>query len=329
MKRLFSVLVLMFVMTGGSAAAGAGNSQSGRPADFLGDRRHGPRPAQARGGWCGEAAIQMALSYYGAYASQQAINRAGRPQHPDLYAPEIPRAMRNLGLESSPWRGDGLDSFLKWIRGHLAEGHPVLLGVKIYPTAHPEWALDHFVLAVGCSEDALTLNTTWGRAETKTLARLSAEDKGLSFANRYGTYFGYAITGLKTEPPPAGLRPTRVTIARDGDKQVKLGISMRELERGKRYRLLKFTDLAGCRAGRGKGRRVAVVPRRRSHGGLPGDDRHRRRPRVSLRSIALTAGSSLILRPRDASSGSRSAAKARQIAAEMTVTTVITPHTWP
>ena len=36
----------------------------------------------------------MAMSYYGAYASQQTINRAGKPVHPDLYADEVPVAMR-------------------------------------------------------------------------------------------------------------------------------------------------------------------------------------------------------------------------------------------
>ena len=171
-------------------------------------------------GWCGEAAIQMAMSHYGVYASQQAINRAGKPEHPDLYAQDIPRVLRNVGLEYSAWKGDGLAAFLKWVRGQLADVHPVLLGVKIYPTAHQEWMLDHFVLAVGCTEEALTLNTTWGRRETKTFARLSTQDKGLSFANRYGRYFGYAITGLKMESPGTGVKSTRVTIQPDqGDRR--------------------------------------------------------------------------------------------------------------
>ena len=34
--------------------------------------------------------------------------------------------------------------------------------MKIYPTAHPEWGLDHFVLAVGLDARGLTVNTTWG-----------------------------------------------------------------------------------------------------------------------------------------------------------------------
>jgi hypothetical protein len=92
----------------------------------------GQERRRPQSGWCGEAAIQMAMSYYGAYASQQAINRAGKPQHPDLYAHEIPVAMRNLGLEFTAWQGKGLPAFLKWLQGELADGHPVLLGMKVW-----------------------------------------------------------------------------------------------------------------------------------------------------------------------------------------------------
>jgi hypothetical protein len=195
-------------------------------------------------GWCGEAAIQMALSYYGVYASQKAINHAGKPGHPDLYANEIPVAMRSLGLEFTAWKGNGLQAFSKWVQGQLADGHPVLLGVKIYPTAHPEWGLDHFVLAVGCTKDALTLNTTWRRQETRSFTLLSSQDKGLSFVNRYGTFYGYAITGIKAMSAPDGFKPTRIRISRSGDKEVELRITAEHLERGKRYRLLRFMDLA-------------------------------------------------------------------------------------
>ncbi len=247
MKRFpFIVAILLGVSAGSGRALEPANPKAGAKAVSLDIADTGQEQRRPASGWCGEAAIQMALSYYGAYASQQAINRAGKPEHPDLYAQEIPRAMRNLGLEYSPWKGDGLGNFSKWVRSQLAGGHPLLLGVKIYPTAHPEWALDHFVLAVGCTEESLTFNTTWGRPETSSFARLSTQDKGLSFANRYGTYFGYAITGMKMDSTQTGLKPTRVAVSRDGDQQVKLRISIEGLEPGKRYRLLKFTDLAAA-----------------------------------------------------------------------------------
>ena len=253
MKHLpFIVAMLLVVSTTSVRALEPTNPNAKAIALAIPDT--GQEQRRPKSGWCGEAAIQMALSYYGAYASQQAINRAGKAEHPDLYAQEIPAAIRNIGLEYSAWKGDGLEAFGKWIRGQLAESHPVLLGVKIYPTTHPEWGLDHFVLAVGCTEEALTYNTTWGRPETKTFARLSAQDQGLSFANRSSRYFGCAITGMKTaESTPAGLKPTRVTIGRDGDKQVNLRIGIEKLERGRRYRLLKFTDLAALQQAGAKG----------------------------------------------------------------------------
>ena len=242
----FIVAMLLVVSAGSTRSREPGKPQAEAKAISLEIPDTGQERRRPESGWCGEAAIQMAMSHYGVYASQQAINRAGKPDHPDLYAQDIPRAIRNMGLEYSPWRGNGLETFSKWVRSQLADGHPVLPGVKIYPTAHPDWALDHFVLAAGCTPESLTLNTTWGRQEEKTFVGLSTKDKGLSFANRYGTYFGYAIRGMRTERPQFGSKPTRVTIDRDGDKQVKLRINIEKLEKGRRYQLLKFTDLAAA-----------------------------------------------------------------------------------
>ncbi len=177
----------------------------------------------------------------------------GKPEHPDLYEGEIPVAIRNVGLEATRWRGDGLDAYLKWLRSELAAGHPVLVGAKIYPTEHPEWALDHFMLAVGFTEEALTYNTTWGRPQTKTFAQLSTQGRGISFANRFGSYCGHAVTGMRFKPAQAGLKPARVAISRVGEAQVKLRVSVEDLERGKPYRLVKFTDLATAERADAKG----------------------------------------------------------------------------
>jgi hypothetical protein len=197
-------------------------------------------------GWCGEASIQMALSNYGAYASQQAINRAGKPAQPDLYDTDLPVAIKAIGLEFKPWEGTGLKPFFNWVRAELAAGHPVIMGMKINPTIHPDWRLDHFVLAVGSTEDSLIYNTTWKRRETRSLKLLSTQDKGLSLANPDNTYFGCAIISSKLRPPRPEFKPTRVTITRDGDKAVELRVTADDLVPGKRYRFVKFTDLAAA-----------------------------------------------------------------------------------
>jgi hypothetical protein len=236
--RTFSVFVMLALV------ASAVESHAADKAIRLEIPDTGQEKRRPESGWCGEAAIQMAMSYYGAYASQQAINRAGKPLHPDLYSNEIPEAMTNLGLEFKAWQGEGLPAFLRWVRGELRAGHPVLLGVKIYPTSHPEWNLDHFVLAVGCTEDCLTYNTTWKRAETRSLALLSSTEKGLSIANRYDSYYGLAITGIKANSAAVNRKPTRIRIGQGRDKEVELHVTAENLEPGKRYRLLKFTALA-------------------------------------------------------------------------------------
>ncbi len=203
----------------------------------------GQEKRRPKEGWCGESSIQMALAYYGTYVSQKAINRAGKPAHPDLYEEDIAVAMNSLGMEYKACQDDGLKPFVKWVRGELAAGHPVLLGVKIYPTGHPEWNVDHFVLATGCSDTSLTLNTTWGKQEMRSIALLSSKEKGMSLVNGVNSYFGYSITGLKTKSAHAGLKPVRVQIRRMGDKQVELRVTAENLERGKRYRIAKLNDL--------------------------------------------------------------------------------------
>src|SRR5262249_22538510 len=98
-------------------------------------------------GWCGETAIQEGLLYFGEWVPQQRITQAGRPAHPDLYASEIPRTLTALGVRFTPYaRGKGYEGFARWAREAIDAGEPVLAGVKLLPTQHPSWGLDHFVL---------------------------------------------------------------------------------------------------------------------------------------------------------------------------------------
>jgi len=200
-----------------------------------------------RGGWCGEAAIQMAGFQYGAYIPQKTINQAGNPRHPDLYAGELGRALTGVGLAYEPWdqrdvKDDVLAAFLRWVRTHLAGGHPVLVGAKINPTQHPEWALDHFMLAVGAKAQSFVFNTTWKKQEEITLEQLSSMNKGLSFENTHKLYFALAVTGRK---PNRGL-PVRLAIKREkDDAPVTCTVSVSGLEKGQRYVLVTTSDLGG------------------------------------------------------------------------------------
>lgn len=202
------------------------------------DRKHAPdRPKGV--GWCGESAIQAALLFHGAYVPQKAINRAGKPTHADLYSNEIPAALRNLGMNIQIWPGATVKMplFIQWLRGRIAAGTPVLAGVKIYPTDHPRWGLDHFVLAVGFNNGGIILNTTWQRQETLTLKQLQSTKKGLAFKNRYDSYYGISIRG----PTAFGKHDLRVRlfVQKETDKKVALVVKCEGLTRGAEYVLHK------------------------------------------------------------------------------------------
>ena len=191
-------------------------------------RDHAPEAPPA--GWCGETAIQEGLLHLGVWAPQSIINKAGRPTHPDLYSPDIPVALSELGVKHSFFagsRGDGM--FEQWIRRALDEGDPVLAGVKILPTIHPEWGLDHFVLVVGYGDKGLLVNTTWGH-------RLWVGDTstpGLSFKNAF-----YAIRLGGVSLAGSG-RAARLSLlaAREGEPKVNVRVTCAGLRPGSVVRI--------------------------------------------------------------------------------------------
>ncbi|MGD0094480.1 MAG: hypothetical protein ABSE73_31615 [Planctomycetota bacterium] len=195
------------------------------------------------GGWCGEAAIQMACLHYGAYIPQRLINRAGKPQHPDLYAEELGRALDGVGFSYEHWKPraageSNVAGFIGWIRTNLAAGRPVIVGAKVNPTQHPEWVCDHFMLAVGAKAHSLIFNTTWKRREELTREQLAGTDKGLGFENSYRHYFGLVVTGKKAGR--ANERPVSIRLdpAASGGG-AKCTVLVRDLEKGRQYVLVR------------------------------------------------------------------------------------------
>ncbi len=177
-------------------------------------RRHAPEAPPE--GWCGETAIQEGLLTLGMWAPQRFINKAGKPVHPDLYSSDLPVALTALGVRYAVYGGGrGFDGFAKWAGKAVDEGDPVIAGVKILPTQHPEWGLDHFVLVVGHGGEGLLVNTTWGSrrwvADTTTA--------GLSFRN---AFYGIRLLAL-TLPPQA--YPARVAVLAESLTEVKLRIT--------------------------------------------------------------------------------------------------------
>jgi hypothetical protein len=124
-------------------------------------------PESPDSGWCGETAIQEALLHLGVWAPQKTIHAVAKPKHSDLYSNDIPVALAALGIPHSFYapKKKGFDAYAAWVRDAIDGGEPVIAGVKILPTEHPDWGLDHFVLAIGYGDDGLLVNTTWGRRE--------------------------------------------------------------------------------------------------------------------------------------------------------------------
>jgi len=207
----------------------------------LPDRNQAPdKPPE---GWCGEASIQMVALYYGAFLPQRLINALPNPVHPDLYNNDLPVALAKIGLEFSSFQNTQtttVQDYVEWIKTQLDSGYPTILGCKIHPTTHPDWYLDHFIVAVGYTHEGLIYNTTWGYQEERSYEILSSiEVEGISFANTYNRYFGLATKGFRS---PLGGLPLYV-YPDQVYREDYFDIQVRDLEEEGRYVLLRFDDL--------------------------------------------------------------------------------------
>jgi hypothetical protein len=198
-----------FVAAAAVLLASAGSAADAEVVLPIPDRDQDPKAPPS--GWCGETAIQEALLHFGVWAPQKIINRAGKPKHPDLYSNEIPTALTGMGIRFTTYKPQtkGFAAYSAWVADAIDHGDPVFVGVKILPTEHPDWGLDHFVLAVGHGNKGLLVNTTWNR-------RQWADDKvkkGLSFANAF-----YAIRLHAPE------KHARLSVLEEGAENVKLSV---------------------------------------------------------------------------------------------------------
>jgi len=201
-------------------------------------------PGHPPEGWCGETAIQEVLLFHGAWFPQKHINAAGRPAHPDLYSDEIPVALANLGARFEMCRKESRDlaAFLGWLRGQMALGCPVLVGVKSNPTRHPEWGLDHFVTAVATEGDAVVFNTTGGTSVSRTARQLASTEEGYGFANRFNAYYGIGILGQAGAG--TGFAAVRLFVTREEADRLDVVVKCEGLEPGARYIVYRLASPA-------------------------------------------------------------------------------------
>lgn len=198
---LAAVMLLFFSACSLTGEQGPDDSSKAPESEILEIPDRAQAPEAPSEGWCGEACIQMAALYFGEFFEQSYINQIAEPAHPGLYSNDIPIALGRLGLVISQWsleEDSDINEFLSWLKSNVGNGYPVICGVKINPTANPEWYADHFVLIKGYDVDSLTYNTTWGYDETKSVVLLSTTNEpGFSIKNDQDIYFGIAVKGFE------------------------------------------------------------------------------------------------------------------------------------
>jgi len=216
-------------------------------------------------GYCGETSFVAAGLFYGEYFSQYdarvlASNNANQARESSqlLIGVNDVRAARKMHLAAEPWQPSTLassSSFLTWIKTHVIEGQPVIIGVyansslidgSTSPTAGSN-EYDHIVTVTGVSSHRpLTLPTSARRNDTLTF-----DDHGLwdgdgatpqlSFTYSFGSFqmdrrqanasngtvyglsnqtadYGIAITGVAD--PAHETLPVHLTTATNAERPV-------------------------------------------------------------------------------------------------------------
>ena len=164
---------------------------------------------EIREGSCGEACLWSIINANDFHASQLEINiQGGAPgrglhsyelhipleaqgfSYQDkmrhsyiLYALQLMNPLSMFGRDTTKYR-QYID---ETIIPELRLGHPIILGVKIYPDTHFLWDCDHFILLVGYNEetDELIFNDFNKRKRIK-ITQLLDKREGYSIQNRYG-----------------------------------------------------------------------------------------------------------------------------------------------
>jgi len=200
MKKIILFLVLLLIFYAVIGLTGCGGSPTAPP---LASEVLIPIPPRdyEHSDFCGEVCIQEALLYFGKNFSQLEINLAGgRDGIIGLWSNEIGIALSNLQVGYQSW---GLDSpeywsYIQILKNKLDQGHPVLVGVKYNPTAHPEWFCDHFILLIGYDNDSFYFNSPNFREQRSFIQFRdgdSPDASGFTLTNSYNFFFGVEFTG--------------------------------------------------------------------------------------------------------------------------------------
>ncbi len=161
-------------------------------------------------GSCGENVLWTICKRLGKEKTQYEINYAGGNPGRGLRSNELFFAMDSLGIPYKEYsrRFNSTDenyenkNYQAFVYDHLVStvlsGNPVLIGVKVYPTEHPEWPFDHFILLVGYNENSkeFIYNDFNRRVRITTSNLLSVSQQGYSFINDFDFLFSIEFYDL-------------------------------------------------------------------------------------------------------------------------------------
>jgi len=146
---------------------------------------------EIKGGSCGEAALWSVYHAAGLKLSQKEINKSGGLPGRGLYSHELFWSLRKnkIAHKNISQTVTSYDNFINThLIGNVKKKWPVLLGVKVYPDEHPNWACDHFILVIGYNtkRKELIYNSDDERERIK-IAKLLNTDEGFSliFKKKY------------------------------------------------------------------------------------------------------------------------------------------------
>ena len=155
-------------------------------------------------GDCGEACLWTVCNYLSKNLSEEQINAVAGSPGRGVHSDEIITILKKLKIrhnDISEMTSIPSSFLRKKVVGGIKKGNPVLLGFKIYPDEHPEWACDHFVLVVGCNEknEELIYNSNNSRQRI-SLEKLLNTDHGYSIISKSKFVFGIQLELGKKKP---------------------------------------------------------------------------------------------------------------------------------
>jgi hypothetical protein len=219
-------------------------------------------------GYCGETSIQMIGLYYGNYISQDVCRTVGGGEVL-IHEGHWEEVLNSFSFTFEDWDNDQPEpqyqNFLVWIKQHLYDNNPVIIGVFVQELEDPDY--DHIFPVIGFSgtntnefnnADELKFNDCYEPDYFTRSFQSIWDSRSMSGNGAIYEYcipkqidFGSAITGIKDEKNET--KPVHLSVDRWDEPNVTLGeppvllnanITVESLTPGEDYALLRYNNYA-------------------------------------------------------------------------------------